>query len=65
MKIKDFVGFNPEAEIKVISVSGIPFDGNLTYGWSNEEGDSFDNSKETATEVCIFLGDIKENNTTA
>lgn len=64
MKIKDFVGFNPEAEIKVISISGMPFNGKLTYGWSNGEGDSFDNNKETATEVCIFLGDIKENNTT-
>jgi hypothetical protein len=39
--------------------------GKLTYGWSNGEGESFDNSKETATEVCIFLGDIKENNATA
>lgn len=61
MKIKDLLGFNPEAEITIVSVKGTPFDGKLTYGWSNGKGESIDERKETATEVCIFLGDISEN----
>ena len=60
MKIKELLNFNPEAEIEVIFANGTPFKGKLTYGWSNGEGESIDNSKETAKEVCIFLGDINE-----
>lgn len=60
MKIKDLAGFNPEAEIVIVTIDGTPFD-KLTYGWSNGEGESADNSRETAKEVCIFLGDISEN----
>lgn len=59
MKIKDLVGFNPEAEIVIVTIDGNPIN-KLTYGWSNDEGESIDNSKETAKEVCIFLGDINE-----
>ena len=61
MKIKDLLEFNPEAEIEVIFANGTPFKGKLTYGWSNGEGESSNNCKENATEVCIFLGDISEN----
>lgn len=59
MKIKDLVKFNPEAEIVIVTIDGTPID-KFTYGWSNDEGDSTNNSKETAKEVCIFLGDINE-----
>lgn len=61
MKVKDLLGCNPEAEIKVIMPNYISFDGKLSYGWSHGEGESLDNSKETCTEVCIFLGDLSEN----
>ena len=60
MKIKDLAKFNPEAEIVIVTIDGNPIN-KLTYGWSNDEGESIDNSKETAKEVCIFLGDINEN----
>ena len=59
MKIKDLVKFNPEAEIVIVTIDGTPID-KFTYGWSNDEGDSTNNSKEIAKEVCIFLGDINE-----
>ena len=59
MKIKDLAKFNPEAEIVIVKIDGTPID-KFTYGWSNDEGDSTNNSKETAKEVCIFLGDINE-----
>ena len=59
MKIKDLVKFNPEAEIVIVTIDGTPID-KFTCGWSNDEGDSANNSKETAKEVCIFLGDINE-----
>ena len=59
MKIKDLAKFNPEAEIVIVAIDGTPID-KFTYGWSNDEGDSTNNSKETAKEVCIFLGDINE-----
>lgn len=61
MKIKDLLKFNPEADIKIIMQNYLPFNGKLELGWSHDEGDSFDNSKETASEVCIFLGNFKEN----
>ena len=51
MKIKDLSGFNPEAEIVIITIDGTPID-KFTYGWSNDEGEFIDNS--------IFLGDINE-----
>ena len=51
MKIKELLNFNPEAEIEVIFANGTPFKGKLTYGWSNGEGESIDNSKETATKT--------------
>ena len=59
MKIKDLTKFNPEAEIVIVTIDGTSID-KFTYGWSNDEGDSTNNSKETAKEVCIFLGDINE-----
>lgn len=61
MKIKDLLEFNPEADIEIIMPNCLPFEGKLTYGWSNGEGESSDNSKENAKEICIFLGDISEN----
>lgn len=61
MKIKDLMGFNPEAEIKVIMPDYLAFKGTLNYGWSNHEGDTNDTSKETASEVCIFLGGLTKN----
>ena len=61
MKIKDLLNFNPEADIKVIMPNYLPFEGKITYGWSGGKGELEDNSKETATEVCILLGHISEN----
>lgn len=60
MKIKDLLEFNPEAKIEVIMSNGLPFTGNLDYGWSNGSGDIEDTRKETATEVCILLGDAEK-----
>lgn len=60
MKIKDLLEFNPEADIEIIMPNCLPFNGNLDLGWSHDEGDSLDNRKETATEVCIILGNFKE-----
>ena len=62
MKIKDLLKFNPEANIEVIMPNSLPYTGKLTFGWSHkgEAANSF-NSKANATEVCIFLGEIKEN----
>jgi len=61
MKIKDLLEFNPEADLAIILNNGDPYSGKLTYGWSNGYGESSDNCKENASEVCIFLGDISEN----
>ena len=61
MKIKELLEFNPEAELKVIFKDGMPYEGTLDYGWSNGQGESTNNDKSTALEVCIFLGTNKEN----
>jgi len=60
MKIKDLLEFNPEADLTIILTNGDPYSGKLTYGWSNGEGESVDKRKETAKEVCIFLGELEE-----
>lgn len=61
MKIKDLIGFNPEAEIIVIDKFGHQFEGELFYGWDaggdcNQKVDT----KSIAKEVCIFLADTSE-----
>lgn len=60
MKIKDLLKFNPEAEIEIIMPNCLPFEGKLNLGWSHGGDESDDSSEETATEVCIFLCNIKE-----
>ena len=65
MKIKDLLNFNPEADIEIIMPNCVPFKGDLNLGWSHDGSDSFDNRKETASEVCIFLGNFKENTANA
>jgi len=61
MKVKDLMGLNPEAEIVVVDRFGIQFKGKLSYGW-NAGGDCEPgtDTKATAKEVCIFLGDTSE-----
>lgn len=61
MKIKDLLEFNPEADIEIVMPNYLPFEGNLELGWSHGSGESLDNRKETASEVCIILGNFKEN----
>lgn len=61
MKIKDLLKFNPEAEIEIIMPNCLPYEGKLNLGWSHSGAESDDSSEKTATEVCIFLGEIKEN----
>ena len=60
MKIKDLLKFNPEAEIEIIMPNCLPFEGKLNLGWSHGGAESDDSREETATEVCIFLCNIKE-----
>lgn len=62
MKIKDLLDFNPEAEIRVGFVNtGMLYTGKISYGW-DVEGDCEPgiDTKATAKEVCIFLGDTSE-----
>ena len=61
MKVKDLIGINPEAEIVVVFVDGTPYTGKMDFGWSALDGDAQTDTKLNALEVCIFLGDIKEN----
>ena len=61
MKIKDLLKFNPEAEIEIIMPNSLPYEGELDLGWSHRDCESEDNSEKTATEVCIILGNFKEN----
>lgn len=61
MKIKDLLKFNPEAEIEIIMPNCLPYEGKLDLGWSHGGTESDDSSEETATEVCIILGNFKEN----
>ena len=61
MKIKDLLKFNPEADIKIIMPNSLPYEGELDLGWSHGEGESEDINEGTATEVCIILGNFKEN----
>lgn len=60
MKIKDLLKFNPEAEIEIIMPNCLPYEGKLDLGWSHCGAESDDSSEETATEVCIILGNFKE-----
>lgn len=61
MKIKDLLKFNPEAEIEIIMPNYLPYEGKLDLGWSHSGAESDDSSEKTATEVCIILGNFKEN----
>lgn len=61
MKIKDLEGLNPEAEIKVIMPTGLPYDGKLDFGWTYDDCESGVNTKMLTKEVDIFLGNYKEN----
>jgi len=61
MKIKDLLKFNPEADIEIIMPNGLQYEGELDLGWSHEKGESEDINEGTATEVCIILGNFKEN----
>lgn len=61
MKIKDLLKFNPEADIKIIMSNSLPYEGELDLGWSHGDCESEDISEGTATEVCIILGNFKEN----
>ena len=62
MKIKDLLDFNPEAEIKIVMPTGLPYDGELDWGWSTGkyDGDDEDSLKSDATEVDIFLNQFNE-----
>lgn len=62
MKIKDLLDFNPEAEIKVGFVNtGMLYNGKISYGWdAGGDCESGIDTKLTAKEVCIFLGDTFE-----
>ena len=61
MKVKDLQGLNPEAEIRVVFPDGIFYSGKLSYGWTSNDGDSTENPKDKANEVCIFLEENNEN----
>lgn len=63
MKVKDLIGINPEAEIKVGFVNtGMLYNGKISYGWdAGEDCEPGTDTKSIAKEVCIFLGDISEN----
>ena len=61
MKIKDLLKFNPEAEIEIIMPNSLPYEGELDLGWSHGDSEFEDSSEKTATEVCIILGNFKEN----
>ena len=61
MKIKDLIGLNPEAKIIVVDKFGHQFEGELSYGWDAENDcEPGKDTKSTAKEVCIFLGDTSE-----
>lgn len=68
MKIKDLLDFNPEAEIKVGFVNtdmfyntGMLYNGKISYGWdAGGDCEPGIDTKATAKEVCIFLGDTSE-----
>lgn len=60
MKIKDFIGLNPEAEIVVVFEDGSPYEGKLSYGWDSADCGSEVDTKLNAKEVCIFLGNNEE-----
>lgn len=62
MKIKDLIGLNPEAEIKVGFVNtGMLYNGKISFGW-NTDGDCKPgtDTKSIAKDVCILLGDTSE-----
>lgn len=63
IKIKDLLGFNPEAEIKIIQPNYLAWEGDLHYGWNCGEGESESGTqgKSDAKEVCIFMGNLPEN----
>lgn len=61
MKIKDLLKFNSEADIKIIMPNSLPYEGKLDLGWSHCGTESDDSSEKNATEVCIILGNFKEN----
>ena len=63
MKVKDLMGLNPEAEIRVGFVNtGMLYTGKISYGWdAGGDCEPGIDTKATAKEVCIFLGDISEN----
>ena len=61
MKVKDLLDFNPEAEIKVIMPTGLPYDGKLDWGWEcDDDCESGVNTKLLTKEIDIFLGNFKE-----
>jgi len=62
MKIKDLLDFNPEAEIKIIMPTGLPYDGKLDWGWTYDDCESGVNTKLLTKEIDIFLGNFKEHN---
>jgi len=63
MKVKDLMGLNPEAEIRVGFVNtGMLYTGKISYGWdAGGDCEPGIDTKATAKEVCIFLGDTSEN----
>lgn len=63
MKIKDLLGFNPEAEIEVIfAKTGKIYDGKLSYGWySGDDEKPVTDTRIKAKTVSIFLGENNEN----
>ena len=61
MKVKDLIGLNPEAEIIVVDKFGTRFEEKLDYGWdAGGDCEPGTDTKLTAKEVCIFLGDTSE-----
>lgn len=59
MKVKDLMGINPEAEIRVGFLNtGMLYNGKISYGWNaDEDCEHGIDTKSIAKEVCIFLGD--------
>ena len=62
MKIKDLLQFNPEADISIIMQDSLPFEGELSLGWTSGEGGDSEEPTDLkdVTEVCIFLDENPE-----
>jgi hypothetical protein len=58
MKVKDLMGFNPEAELQLLGTNYLPI--NLTiYGWASSDCDNSVNTRCNTTEVHLIPSELE------